>query len=106
MMPNERSLRSFDALRSEHALFKRNQPCIEQEEIDRPTLLDQRGDGGVNVDRVVQIKLQRREDLPLCLRRELTGRFLDLGQAAPGDDDLAAALGGEQAGCRITEPGG
>jgi hypothetical protein len=36
----------------------------------------------------------------------LSGRFLDPSQAAPGDDDLATALGGEHAGCRISEPGG
>ena len=36
----------------------------------------------------------------------MSGRFLYPSQAAPGDDDLAVALGGEQAGCRITEPGG
>jgi hypothetical protein len=36
----------------------------------------------------------------------MRGRFLDASQAAAGDDDLAAALNGEQAGCRITEPGG
>ena len=28
------------------------------------------------------------------------------GQAAPGDDDLAPALSGKSAGCRMTEPGG
>ena len=31
--------------------------------------------------------------------------MLDSGQPAAGDDDLSVALGGEQAGCRITEPG-
>ena len=31
--------------------------------------------------------------------------MLDRGQPASGDDDLFIALGGEQAGCRITEPG-
>ena len=81
-------------------------PCIEQQEIDRLTPLDQLGEGGLNAGRRVQIQLQRREDLFLGLSRELSGRFLDPGQAAPGDDDLAVALGGEQAGCRITEPGG
>jgi len=36
----------------------------------------------------------------------MSGRFLYPSQAAPGDDDLAVALDGEHAGCRITEPGG
>ena len=36
----------------------------------------------------------------------MRGRFLYPSQAAPGDDDLALALGGEQAGCRTTEPRG
>src|SRR5260370_19088200 len=60
----------------------------------------------MNAGRRFQIQLQRRENLCLSLSRELSGRFLDPGQAAAGDDDLAAALGGEHAGCRITEPGG
>ena len=51
-------------------------------------MLNERGDGGVNVDWVVQIKLQRREDLPFDLRRELSGRFLDLGQV----DRIARAV--------------
>ena len=36
----------------------------------------------------------------------MSGRCLYPSQAAPGDDDLAIVSGGEQAGCRITEPGG
>ena len=89
-----------------HALLTWDHPCIEQQEIDRLTSLDQLGEGGLNAGRRVQIQLQRREDLFLGLSRELSGRLLDLGQAAPGDDDLAVALVGEHAGCRITEPGG
>ena len=60
----------------------------------------------MNACRHVQIQLQRRENLFLCLSRELSGRFLNPGQFAPGDDDLAPALGGKSFGCRITEPGG
>ena len=58
----------------------------------------------MNAGRLVQ--LQRREDLSFGLRRELSGCFLDPSQAAPGGDDLAPALSGKNAGCRITEPGG
>ena len=36
----------------------------------------------------------------------MSRRFLYPSQAAPSDDDLAVALGGEQAGCRMTEPAG
>jgi len=36
----------------------------------------------------------------------MSGRFLYPSQAAPGDDDLAVALGGEQVGSRKAEPGG
>ena len=79
MMANERGLSCFDARRSNHALLKGNQPCIEQQEIDRPTSFDQLGKRGLDVGGRVQIKLQRREDLPFGLRRELSGRFLDLG---------------------------
>ena len=106
MMADERGLRSLDARRSEHALLTWDHPCIEQQEIDRPTSLDQLGEGSLYAGRCVQIQLQRREDLGLGLSRELSGRFLDPGQAAAGDDDLAAALGGEHAGRCITEPGG
>ncbi len=106
MMPDERGLRRFDARRGEHALLKGNQPCIEQQEIDRPISLDQFGEGGLNAGRLVQIELQRREDLFFGISRELRGRFLGTGQAATGDDDLPAALGGEQDGGGITEPGG
>ena len=38
--------------------------------------------------------------------RELRGRFLDFGQAAPGDDDLAPALFGKSPGCGMAEPRG
>jgi hypothetical protein len=34
----------------------------------------------------------------------MSGRFFYRSQTAPGNDDLAVALGGEQAGCGITEP--
>src|SRR5271170_2571893 len=98
MMADQRGLRGLEARRSDHALFTGDHPCIEQQEIDRLTPLDQLGDGGLNAGRRVQIQLQRREDLFLGLGRELSGRFLDLGQ-------LAVAFSGEQAGCRITEPG-
>src|SRR5271166_6519883 len=74
--------------------------------MDRPTSLDQLGEGGLDAGRRVQIQLQRRENLCFGLSRELSGRFLNPGQAAPGDDDLAVTLDGEQAGCRMTEPGG
>jgi hypothetical protein len=35
----------------------------------------------------------------------LSGRFLNPGPAAPGDDDFASALFGKNAGCRLAEPG-
>ena len=105
MMADQRGLRSFDALRSERALFEGDQPGIEQQEIDRLTPLDQLGEGGLNAGRRVQIELQRREDFFLGLSRELSSRLLDLCQPASGNDDLLIALGREQAGCRITEPG-
>jgi hypothetical protein len=104
MMADERGLSRLDARRSDHALLTRDHPRIEQQEIDRPTALDQLGEGGLNAGRRVQIQRQRRENLSLGLSRELSGRLPDPGQAAPGDDDLAVALGGEQAGRRITEP--
>ena len=44
--------------------------------------------------------------LVLVSAASLSGRFLDPGQVAAGDDNLAVAIGGEHAGCRITEPGG
>ena len=44
--------------------------------------------------------------LGIGLSRELCGCFMHSGQAAGGDDDLAAALGGDNARCPITEPGG
>ncbi len=106
MMADQRGLRSLDARRSHHALFTWDHPCIEQQEIDRLTPLDELGEGGLDAGRRVQLQLQRRENLCLGLSRELSGRLLGPGQAAPGDDDLAVALGGEHAGCRITEPGG
>src|SRR5277367_5924868 len=106
MMADQRSLRSLDARCSEHARLARDHPGIEQQEIDRPTSLDELGERGLNAGRRVQIQLQRRENMCLGLSRELSGRFLDPGQAATGDDDLAAVLSGEHAGCRITEPGG
>ena len=96
MMADQRGLRSLDARRSEHARLARDHPGIEQQEIDRPTSLDQRGERGLNAGRRVQIQLQRREDLSFGLSRELSGRFLDPSQAAPGDDDLAPALFGKR----------
>ena len=95
MMADQRGLSSLDARRSEHALLTWDHPCIEQQEIDRPTSLDELGEGGLDAGRRVQIQLQRRENLCLGLSRELSGRFLDPSQAAPGDDDLAAALSGK-----------
>src|SRR5277367_961628 len=41
----------------------------------------------------------------ILFRLLMSGRFLYPSQAAPGDDDLAVALGGEQAGCRKADPG-
>src|SRR5271170_6716985 len=106
MMADQRGLRSLDARCSEHALLTWDHPGIEQQEINRPTSLDELGEGGLNAGRLVQIQLQRREDLSFGLSRELSGRFLDPIEAAPGDDELAPALSGKNAGCRITEPGG
>ena len=63
MMADQRGLRRLDARRSEHALLTWDHPCIEQQEIDRPTSLDECGEGGLNAGRRVQIQLQRREDL-------------------------------------------
>ena len=83
MMADELGLSRLDARRSEHELLIGNQPCIEQQEIDRPNLLDQRGDGGVDVDRVVQIKLQRREDHGFVLRGELSGHLLGPAKLRP-----------------------
>ena len=60
----------------------------------------------MNAGRLVQVQLQRREDLLFGLGRELSDRFLGPRQAAPGNGDLAPALSGKSAGCRITEPGG
>src|SRR5258708_2084662 len=105
MMADERGLRSLDARRSDHALLTWDHPCIEQQEIDRLAALDELGEGGLNAGRLVQIQRQRREDHCFVLSRELSGRLLGPGQAAPGDDDLVPALSGEQAGCRMAEPG-
>src|SRR5450755_1741422 len=63
MMADERSLRSLDARRSDHALLTWDHPCIEQQEIDRLTSPDQLGQGGLDAGRCVQIELQRSEDL-------------------------------------------
>jgi hypothetical protein len=105
MMPDERGLRRLDARLGENALLKGNQPCIEQQEIDRLASLDELGNGRLNAGRRVQIQRQRREDHCFVLSRELSGRLLGPGQAAPGDDDLVPALSGEQAGGRKAEPG-
>ena len=59
----------------------------------------------MNTGWLVQIQRQRREDLSFGLSRELSGRLLGPAQAATGDDDLVPALSGEQAGCRLAEPG-
>src|SRR5690242_19582391 len=108
MVPDEWGLRHLDARRSEHALLTSHDSCIEQEEIDRSTSLDELGEDGLNAGQCVQLQLQlqRREDLCLGLSCELSGRLLSPGQTAPGDDDLAPALSGKNAGCRITDPGG
>ena len=105
MMADERGLRSLDSRCSDHALLTWDHPCIEQQKIDRLASLGELGEGALNAGRLVQIQLQRRED-NLCfgLSRELSGRLLGPGQAAPGDDDLVPALSGEQAGCRMAEP--
>ena len=106
MMADQRGLRSLDPQGGEHARLKGDHPCIEQQEIDRPTSLDEFGEAGRNAGRLVQIQFQRREDLSFGLTRELSGRFLDPRQAAPGDDDLAPTFSGKSASRRITEPGG
>jgi hypothetical protein len=104
MMTDERGLRRLDAHGGERALLKGNQPCIEQQEIDRLAALDELGNGRLNTRRLVQIERQRRENA-FVFSRELSGRLLGPGQAAPGDDDLALALFGKKAGGRLTEPG-
>ena len=106
MMADERGLRSLDARRSEHALLTWDHPGIEQQEIDRPTLLDQLGEGGLNAGRRIEVQLQRRENRGLGLGRELSGRFPDVGQAAAGDNDLVPSFGGEQARRGVTKSGG
>ena len=95
MMADQRGLRSLDARRSDDARLARNHTGIEQQEIDRPTSLDQLRERGLNAGRLVQIHLQRREDLSFGLSRELCGRFPDLSRAATGDDDLAPSLFGK-----------
>ena len=62
MVADQRGLRSLDARRSEHTILAWNHPCIEQQEIDRLTPLDQFGECGLNAGRRVQVQLQRRED--------------------------------------------
>src|SRR5260370_40421464 len=69
-----------------------------------PLSLDELGERGLNTGWRVQLQLQRREYHCFVLSRQLSGRLLGRGQAAPGDDDLVPALFGEQAGCRIAEP--
>ena len=71
-----------------------------------PTSLDQLRERTLNGVRCVQIQPRRREDLSFDLSRELIGRFPNSGQAASGDEDLAVALGGGQAGCGATQPEG
>lgn len=46
MMADQRGLRSLNARRSDHALLGWDQSGIEQQEIDRPTLIDQLGERG------------------------------------------------------------
>src|SRR5260370_41658816 len=70
-----------------------------------PLSLDELGERGLNTGWRVQLQVERREYHCFVLSRELSGRLLGPGQAAPGDDDLVPALFGEQAGCRIAEPG-
>src|SRR5258708_28748118 len=73
--------------------------------MQRPVSGDGVGERGLNTGWRVQLQLQRREYHCFVLSRELSGRLLGPGQAAPGDDDLVPALFGEQAGCRIAKPG-
>ena len=89
-----------------HTILAGNHPCIEQQEIDLPAALDDLGERRLNARRHVQLQLQRRKDLGLRLSRELSGRLLHSRQTAPGDDDLAVAFGGEQAGGLTTQPRG
>ncbi len=56
MMPDKRGLRRLDARRRDSALLKGNQPCSEQQEIDRLTALDEFGNGRLNAGRLVQIE--------------------------------------------------
>ncbi len=106
MMADQRGLRSLDARAGEHAFLAWDQPGIEQQEIDRLTSLAELPERLPDTGRIVQIQLQRLEDLRLRLSREQFGRFSCTWQGAPGDDDLSAALCGEQAGCCMTDPGG
>ncbi len=69
------------------------------------TLLDQRGERGPDAGWRVLIRFQR-EDLCLGLSREPSGRVLNPGQAALGDDDLVSALFGDQTAWCMAEPGG
>ena len=65
MMADQRGLRSLDARRRDHAHLGRDQSGIEQQEIDWQPQPDQFGEGGLDAGRLVQIQLQRREDLSL-----------------------------------------
>ena len=76
MMPDKRGLRRLDARCRDSALLKGNQPCIEQQEIDRLAALDELGNGRLNAGRLVQIQCQRRENRSFVLSRELSGRLL------------------------------
>jgi hypothetical protein len=48
MMADVRSFSRFDARRGDYLLLTRDHPCIEQQEIDRPTSPDELGEGGLN----------------------------------------------------------
>ena len=105
-MAGQLGLRRLDARRSERVLLTWDHLGIEREEIDAPTPLNQLVERELNAGLRVQIQLQRHEHPSFGLSRELSGYFLNPGQAAASDDDLAVALGGEQLTCGATEPGG
>jgi hypothetical protein len=97
VMTDQRRLRRFDTRRGNHARLAGHHPGIEQQEIERPASLDQPAKSGPNAGRRVQLQFKRREDVALGFRRQLRGGFLDPGQVAASDDDLAPALFGKSA---------
>ncbi len=64
---------------------------MEQYEIDRPTSFDRLGERGLDAGRLVQI--QQREYHCFVLSRELSGRFLNPGQAAPVTRAIECSIG-------------